>query len=227
MQIPNSLKQSKLINTTTLLALAATLIFTACSPKPSAEETAAQTKAIVEKAAADAKAELLAQQAAEKAAENAKQDAVLAAVAEEKAKQEAMAAAVKKEVHTQQRAAVREKVASKPAICANCGVVSAVNIIEAKGKGTGAGVVAGGVIGGLIGNQLAKHSDNQKAATAVGVVGGALVGNQVEKTVRKTTTYDIVVQMDNGTTQTVNQATDPVLTVGQKVKVENGVVVKN
>lgn len=101
------------------------------------------------------------------------------------------------------------------------------NIIEAKGKGTGVGAVAGGVVGGLIGNQIAKHSSNQTAATAVGVVGGALVGNQVEKSVKKTTTYDVVVKMDNGITQTINQATDPVLTVGQKVKIENGVVVKN
>lgn len=209
MQTLNSHKQSKLISTTTLLVLTATLLFTACSPKPSAEETAAQTKAIAEKAAADAKTELLTEQAAEKA------------------KQEAMAAAVKKEVQAQQRAAANEKTARRPAICANCGVVSAVNIIEVKGKGTGVGVVTGGVVGGLLGNQIAKNSSNQRAATAAGVVGGALVGNQIERSVKKMTTYDIVVQMNNGITQTINQATDPVLTVGQKVKIENGVVVKN
>ncbi len=88
-------------------------------------------------------------------------------------------------------------------------------------------MVTGGVVGGLLGNQIGKNSSNQRAATAAGVVGGALVGNQIERSVKKTTTYDIVVQMNNGTTQTINQATDPVLTVGQKVKIENGVVVKN
>lgn len=213
---PPSLSMAKLI------ALAAILMITACSPKPSAEET----KAIAEKAAAEATSALLATQAEEKA----KQDAIVVAAAEEKAKQEAMAAAVKKEVQAQQRAAARTQAASKPAapaICANCGVVLAVNMVETKGQGTGVGGVAGGLVGGLIGNQIAKNSDNQKVATGVGVVGGALIGHQIERSAKKTISYNIVVQMDNGTTQTISQATDPVLVNGQKVKIESGAVVKN
>jgi len=209
-----------------LMALAVILMVTACSPKPSAEETAAQTKAVAEKAAADATSALLAAQAEEKA----KQEAVIAAAAEEKAKQETMAAAVKKEVQAQQRAAAKTQAASKPAapaICANCGVVLAVNMVESKGQGTGVGAVAGGVVGGLIGNQISKNSNNQKVATGVGAVGGALIGHQIEKSAKKTISYNIVVQMDNGTTQTISQATDPVLVAGQKVKIESGAVVKN
>jgi len=222
----NIITQSASLSMAKLMALAALLMVTACSPKPSAEETTAQNKAIAEKAAAEATSALLAAQAEEKA----KQDAIVAAAAEEKAKQEAMSAAVKKEVQAQQRAAAKNQAPSKPAapaICANCGVVLAVNMVETKGQGTGVGAVAGGVVGGLIGNQIAKNANNQKVATGVGVVGGALIGHQIEKSAKKTISYNIVVQMDNGSTQTINQATDPVLVNGQKVKIENGAVVKN
>jgi hypothetical protein len=60
-----------------LIAMAALTVMTACSQKPSAEESAAQTQAIVDKAVAEARQQLLADQAAELA----KQDAAAAAQA--------------------------------------------------------------------------------------------------------------------------------------------------
>lgn len=111
-------------------------------------------------------------------------------------------------------------------ICANCAVVLAVNVVEVAGKGSGLGVVAGGVVGGLVGNQVG-DGRGKDIATIAGVVGGAFAGNAIEKNAKKTKRYDIVVRMEDGTERTLSQATDPALVNGQKVKIENDVVVKN
>ena len=121
---------------------------------------------------------------------------------------------------------IRLPVASAKPVCANCGVVLAVNVIDVAGKGSGAGVVAGGVVGGLVGNQVGQGT-GRDLATFAGVVGGAIAGNAIEKKSRSTKSYAITVQMDNGSERTYSQATDPGLVKGQKVRIENDVVVKN
>ena len=114
---------------------------------------------------------------------------------------------------------------AKP-VCANCGVVLAVNVIEEEGKGSGVGVVAGGVVGGLVGNQVGQGT-GRDLATFAGVLGGAIAGNKIEKKSKKTKSYDIRVKMDDGTERTYRQATDPGMAKGQYVKIENDVVVKD
>jgi len=109
--------------------------------------------------------------------------------------------------------------------CANCGVVQSVNLVEVEGKGSGLGMITGGVLGGLLGNQVGQ-GNGKTVATVAGVAGGAYAGNQVEKSVKKTKSYNIVVKMHDGATRTFHQNTDPGLGIGEKVKIENGVIVR-
>jgi len=239
------LKSIILVVATTLMALAAISIVTACSPKPSPEESAAQTKVLVDQAVAEAKKQMI--------AEKEKQDAIASAQAqaEEKAKQDAAVAQAvanaKKEFAAEQRAknAKKERRAKQiesataaksnnyssnktlenASMCTHCGVVLSVNEIDVEGKGSGLGVVAGGVVGGVLGHQVGEGT-GRDLATIAGAVGGAFVGNKIEKSAKKTKSYSIVVKMDTGEERTFNQATVPYVVSGDKVKIENGVIVK-
>ena len=111
-------------------------------------------------------------------------------------------------------------------ICANCGVVEAINVVEVKGDGSYIGKIAGGVIGGLLGSQVGQGRGTT-AAEIAGVVGGAVAGNEIEKRMKKTTHYDVVARLQGGGAQTITYATQPAFKVGDKIRVENGVLVSN
>jgi outer membrane lipoprotein SlyB len=113
-----------------------------------------------------------------------------------------------------------------PAICPHCGTVEAVNEVEVKGEGGYLGAVAGGVIGAVLGNQVG-GGDGRKVARVVGAVGGALAGREVEKNLKKTKHYEVVVRLQSGATQTVSHESDPGFKVGQKVKVVDGALVRD
>jgi outer membrane lipoprotein SlyB len=98
-------------------------------------------------------------------------------------------------------------------------------MIEEAGKGSGLGAVAGGVAGGLLGHQVGAGT-GKDIATVVGVVGGALAGNKIEQAMKKTKVYDVVINMENGETRTVRLNTEPSVVAGDKVKIENELVVK-
>jgi outer membrane lipoprotein SlyB len=210
------------------LVLVTLLGVSACSQKPSSEEIAAQVKIALEQE----RAQVAAQNAASApvaapvvAAPVAAPAPVVAAPAPAPVEHKAAPAPkAKPAVHA--APAKAEPVAVMKAICANCGEVVAVNVVEVAGKGSGLGGVAGAVVGGLVGNQVGDGT-GKDLATIAGVVGGAFAGNAIEKNAKKTKRYDIVVKMEDGSERTFSQATDPMLVNGQKVKVENDVVVKN
>jgi outer membrane lipoprotein SlyB len=111
---------------------------------------------------------------------------------------------------------------AKPApVCANCGIVASVNAIKEKGEGSGLGAIAGGVLGGVLGNQVGGGT-GKKIATVAGAAGGAYAGHQVEKTMKSTTSYEVVVNMDDGSTRTFSYDTQPAFQAGSKVRVVNG-----
>jgi len=115
--------------------------------------------------------------------------------------------------------AVPAPVAVAPAVCHDCGVVAAVRPIEQPGEGSGIGAVVGGVAGGAAGSQFGKGK-GQIVGTVIGAVGGAIAGHQVERhVVRKTTQYEITVKLDDGTTRTIVQATEPAWRPGDHVRV--------
>ena len=234
------LKQSVVsVITNTLMALAAVSLITACSPKPTAAETAAQTQQVVDQAVAATKKEMI--------AEKDQQDAASAAQAEAKAKQDAAveqavanernknaaaqrAANAKNERRAEQRAsAARSENYSTNSthtyVCNACGVVLSVKAIETAGTGSGLGVVAGGVVGGVLGNQVG-GGRGRDLATIAGALGGAYAGNTIEKNTKKTVSYSIEVKMDSGEVRSFSQDSAPDVASGDRVKIENNTVVR-
>lgn len=124
------------------------------------------------------------------------------------------------QVAAQEPSAPGEKARAAPA-CANCGVVASVNAVAQKGEGSGLGAIAGGVLGGVLGHQVGGGT-GKKIATVAGAAGGAYAGHQVEKNMKSTTHYDVVVNMDDGTTRTFSYDTQPAFAVGGKVRVVDG-----
>lgn len=117
--------------------------------------------------------------------------------------------------------------ASAPAdrICASCGTVEAINLVEVKGDGNYLGTIGGGVVGALLGRQVGGGS-GRTAAQIAGAVGGAYAGNRIQANMSKTSHYEIVVRLQNGATQIFPSAAEPVYRVGDKVKITDGVMVR-
>jgi outer membrane lipoprotein SlyB len=111
-------------------------------------------------------------------------------------------------------------------VCQNCGTVDSIREITTRGDSNGLGAAGGAVVGGLLGNQVGGGHGRQ-AMTVVGAIGGALAGNQIQKQVNGTRSYETTVHMDNGSTRTVAQETQPGWHGGEHVKIVNGVVQMN
>lgn len=124
------------------------------------------------------------------------------------------------QVATQAPPAPVEQTKAAP-VCTNCGVVASVNAIAQKGEGSGLGAIAGGVLGGVLGHQVGGGT-GKKIATVAGAAGGAYAGHQVEKNMKSTTHYDVVVNMNDGTTRTFSYDAQPAFQAGAKVRVVNG-----
>lgn len=105
--------------------------------------------------------------------------------------------------------------------CGNCGNVQSVRAIKTRAEGSGLGAGAGAVLGGLLGHQIGGGHGKQ-LATAAGAVGGAVIGNQVEGNMKATTSYEIRVRLDDGSTRSFHQQSAPRWAEGDRVKVVNG-----
>ena len=111
--------------------------------------------------------------------------------------------------------------APEKAWCGNCGNVESVRAIKQRAQGSGLGAAGGAVLGGLLGNQIGGGHGRQ-LATVAGAVGGAVVGNQVEGNMKATTSYEITVRLDDGSSRTFHQNSSPRWGTGDRVKVVNG-----
>ena len=109
------------------------------------------------------------------------------------------------------------------ALCASCGTVESVRLMERKGSGSGVGAVAGGVAGALIGNQFGGGS-GRTVMTIAGAGGGAYAGNEIEKNMNKSSAYQIKVRMADGSTRTLSQRDVPGVNSGDRVRVSNGAI---
>ncbi|MDO8347875.1 MAG: glycine zipper 2TM domain-containing protein [Rugosibacter sp.] len=109
--------------------------------------------------------------------------------------------------------------------CRLCGRVEAVDMVEAKGKGSGVGAVAGGIAGALIGNSFGR-GNGRTALTLLGAGGGAYAGNEIEKNVHKTSSYRIRVRLENGTERTLYQRAAPGVTAGDRIRIVDGGIVR-
>ncbi|MBI4756252.1 MAG: glycine zipper 2TM domain-containing protein [Betaproteobacteria bacterium] len=83
--------------------------------------------------------------------------------------------------------------------------------------------MAGGVVGGLLGHQIG-GGRGKDLATVAGAVGGAVAGHQIEKSVRKTTRYEVTVRFEDGSTKVFSQDQQPTWRSGDRVKVTNGAI---
>lgn len=88
------------------------------------------------------------------------------------------------------------------------------------------GAVVGGVVGGLLGNQIGSGG-GRTAATVLGGVAGAAVGSQIARNQQGVTTqagYRITMQTDQGVIRTYEVPATGDLRVGDRVRVDNGVI---
>src|SRR6187401_2376474 len=109
--------------------------------------------------------------------------------------------------------------------CENCGTVTNVRTVKKEGEGSGAGAVVGGILGGVLGHQVGSGRGNT-AATVVGAGAGAYAGHQVEKNQKSTTSYQVVVKMDEGNARTFTFSNPTSYKAGDKVKVVDGKLVR-
>jgi len=126
---------------------------------------------------------------------------------------------------TEQRDTSAERQAPAP-VCYDCGTVTSVNAVTVQGTASGLGAVGGAVAGGVVGHQVG-GGRGKDAMTILGAIGGALAGNQIEKSRRQTTRYDVTVRMEDGSNRTFSYDTVPAVSSGDHVRVSNGALERN
>jgi outer membrane lipoprotein SlyB len=104
------------------------------------------------------------------------------------------------------------------AACPECGTVTDVKTVKKQGEGSGLGAIAGGVVGGVLGHQVGSGR-GKDVATVAGAAGGAYAGHQIEKSQKSTTTYQVVVKMEDGKSRTFSYEKETSFRVGDRIKV--------
>jgi outer membrane lipoprotein SlyB len=113
---------------------------------------------------------------------------------------------------------------TKDVICADCGTIASITQKKVKGKATWKGTVGGAVAGGVVGNQVG-GGDGNKIATGAGAIGGAIAGREIEKRMNKKDVFEIVVQMNDGTSRTIQKEQKGSLQQGDRVKVQGDTII--
>lgn len=111
--------------------------------------------------------------------------------------------------------------------CYDCGTVTRIEVASTNTSNVpnATGAVVGGIVGGVAGHELAKDKSNgtQNTATVAGAVAGAVAGNAIQNHAQaNNTTYNLYVQMDNGTTTVVTQNDLGGIREGSLVRVDSG-----
>ena len=105
------------------------------------------------------------------------------------------------------------------------GRVTNIEMVQAGTASTGVnvpGAVVGGIAGAAVGHAL---SGGRDAATVLGGVAGAAVGSQVGKTTTPVaSSYRVTIQTDAGGYRTYDVPAPGDLRIGDRVRVENGVI---
>ena len=109
--------------------------------------------------------------------------------------------------------------------CRDCATVQSVREVKQDGEGSGLGAIGGGVVGGLLGNQVG-GGRGKTVGAVVGAVGGAYAGNEVEKSVRSSKHYEITVRLDDGNNRVFTVAQPPALQRGDRVRINNGQLIR-
>ncbi|MES2740255.1 MAG: glycine zipper 2TM domain-containing protein [Pseudomonadota bacterium] len=121
---------------------------------------------------------------------------------------------------------IRQAAVEVPALCTSCGVVESVRETTTRADGSGVGAAGGAVVGGLLGHQVG-GGRGRDVATVLGAIGGAVAGNQIEGHVRATSSYDVTVRMNDGSTRTLHETAEPSWHAGDRVRLVDGVLRAN
>ena len=105
-----------------------------------------------------------------------------------------------------------------PPKCSNCGTITSIEEVKAKGSGSGVGAVAGAVVGAVVGHQVG-DGRGKDVATAAGAIGGGVAGNEIERRSKSTISYRVSVAMEDGGTRSIETDTLNGLSTGSRVKV--------
>ncbi len=109
-------------------------------------------------------------------------------------------------------------------VTAGYGVVQGIDMIPRQSAGLGVGTVAGAVVGGVLGHQIGSGRGNT-AATIAGAAGGALAGRAIQNNTQQVSdVYRVTLRMDDGTLQTLMQESQPSLRIGDRIRINNGVI---
>lgn len=108
------------------------------------------------------------------------------------------------------------------------GVVQSIELMRqdtaAASGNVGLGTLAGAVVGGVVGNQVGAGRGNT-AATVIGAAGGAYVGHQMEnRQPQQVDAYKITVRVDDGSYRAFTQSSNSGLQVGDRVRLDNGIL---
>ncbi|MFN3397778.1 MAG: glycine zipper 2TM domain-containing protein [Sulfurimicrobium sp.] len=109
-------------------------------------------------------------------------------------------------------------------VCADCGKVLSVRVVEKQGESSPVGIVAGGVAGALLGHQVGGGS-GKDLATIAGAAGGAYAGHKIEQKIKTTKVWEVAVRFENGDEKTFTFDKDPGFATGSAVKASNGSIV--
>ncbi|HZM35140.1 MAG TPA: glycine zipper 2TM domain-containing protein [Burkholderiales bacterium] len=119
------------------------------------------------------------------------------------------------------REAGQPPVVAAPVAPGTPGIVESVREVTEPGDAKGLGVIAGGIGGAVLGHQVGSGRGN-KLATVLGAVGGAIAGNHIEKQARAVKRWDITVRLEDGTTRTLSNPTEPFWHAGDRVRLHEG-----
>jgi uncharacterized protein YcfJ len=113
------------------------------------------------------------------------------------------------------------KAVAEPKLCNDCSRVISVRSEEREGEGSGLGAVGGAVIGGLLGNQVGGGT-GKKIATVGGAVAGGYAGNEIEKRQKSKRVWIVRLEHKDGSSRTLERASDPGLKAGDIVELRDG-----
>lgn len=111
------------------------------------------------------------------------------------------------------------------ALCADCGKVSSIQLLDRAGEGSAVGMIAGGAAGALLGRQIGAGL-GKDLATLAGAAGGAYAGKQLEQRMKTQKVWDVAVAYPNGDTLHYEFAQDPGLQVGDVVRKSDQSIVR-
>jgi outer membrane lipoprotein SlyB len=100
------------------------------------------------------------------------------------------------------------------------GVVSRIDVQDARPDQLNMGGTAlGAIVGGVLGNQVGGGS-GKKAATVIGAIAGGAAGNQIGNNVSRQKIWNVSVSFEDGQTAVYQYPNDPQISVGTPVRKE-------